>query len=509
ITPEELSFFSSNPCVPDVAGFNYYITSERFLDERLHLYPTNLHGRNYWHQYVDTEAVRVNHGQESGIEVLIKEAWDRLQIPLALTEVHLNCSREEQLRWFHEIYTKSCKLKQEGINLVAVTAWSLFGAFGWNKLLTCEQNLEYEPGAFQIVNSRLRKTALADLISSLSLNQQTISPNADLKIQENSKINYQSLLLKEGWWNRSMRFFDDFEKDVMETKKSSGHTSPLLIIGKRGTLGNAFAKVCNTRNIPYHILSRDQMNICDPDSIYKAIEKYKPWAIINAAGFVRVDDAEDEIEKCFLDNTGGPVYLAVACQQKGIKLMTFSSDLVFDGKKNQPYLETDLVNPLNVYGQSKAEKEKLVGETNPDSLIIRTSAFFGPWDQYNFAHDVLHHLNNGQDFHAADDIFISPTYVPDLVNASLDLLIDNERSIWHLSNKGAVSWYELAVRVASRAGLNSSSIVGSNSQEMKWKAARPLYTVLESNKGANLPSLENAIDRFMNERSEFRFAMAV
>lgn len=498
ISAEELSFFSKNPCVPDVAGFNYYVTSERFLDERLHLYPFNLHGGNQFHKYVDTEAVRVNHGQDSGIQVLLREASERLQIPLALTEVHLNCTREEQLRWFHEIYSKCCELKEEGINLVAITAWSLLGAFGWNRLLTCDQNMDYEPGAFQIVNNQMRKTALAKLIKSTISEHQVSS----IGIQD-------SLLLKEGWWNRSMRFFDDFEKEIMETKNRSGHISPILIIGKRGTLGNAFAKVCCTRNIPFHILSRDQLNICDPFSINRAIDKYKPWAIINAAGFVRVDDAEDEIEKCFLDNTKGPVHLAVACQQKGIKLMTFSSDLVFDGKKNQPYHESDSVNPLNVYGQSKAEKEKLVTEINTDALIIRTSAFFGPWDQYNFAYDVIRHLSSGQDFDAVDDIFISPTYVPDLVNFSLDLLVDNENSIWHLSNQGSISWYELALQVASRAGFSQSSIIGRKSTDMKWKAARPLYTVLESTKGANLPSLENAIDRFMNERSEFRIAMAV
>lgn len=518
ISPEELNFFSSNPCVPDVAGFNYYVTSERFLDERLHLYPFNLHGGNQWHKYVDTEAVRVNHGQDSGITVLLKEAWERLQIPMALTEVHLNCTREEQLRWFQEIYSKCCELKEDGINLTAITAWSLLGAFGWNRLLTCEQNMDYEPGAFQLFHGRLRKTALARLIQNTIQVQQDsstiISPGytntAEIFSDHCSNIGtHHTLLQKEGWWNRSIRFFDDFEKENMETKKSSGPVSPVLIIGKRGTLGNAFSKVCCTRNIPFHILSRDQLNMCDPASINRAIEKYKPWAIINAAGFVRVDDAEDEVEKCFLDNTGGPVHLAVACQQKGIKLMTFSSDLVFDGKKNQPYHETDPVNPLNVYGQSKAEKEKLVADINPDSLIIRTSAFFGPWDQYNFAHDVIRHLSNGQTFHAVDDIFISPTYVPDLVNASLDLLVDNENSIWHLSNQGSISWHQLAIQVASRAGFNEPSIIATKSREMKWKAARPLYTVLQSTKGANLPSLENAIDRFMNERSEFRIAMAV
>src|SRR5690606_27804021 len=105
------------------------------------------------------------------------------------------------------------------------------------------------------------------------------------------------------------------------------------------------------------------------------------------------------------------------------------------------YVESDPVNPLNVYGSSKAEAEKKVLEMLPQSLVIRTSAFFGPWDQYNFVHAVLRTLERNEAFEASTDI-ISPTYVPHLVNASLDLLIDEEAGIWHLSNSDALSWYD-------------------------------------------------------------------
>ena len=105
-----------------------------------------------------------------------------------------------------------------------------------------------------------------------------------------------------------------------------------------------------------------------------------------------------------------------SCRRHKLAFLTFSSDLVFNGQQNAPYIESDLVAPLHTYGKSKAEAEKGVLEQYPGALVIRTSAFFGPWDEYN------------------------PTYVPDLVHAALDLLIDNACGIWHLSNGDAVTW---------------------------------------------------------------------
>ncbi len=135
------------------------------------------------------------------------------------------------------------------------------------------------------------------------------------------------------------------------------------------------------------------MNLILPSQIEETIQKYKPWAIINAAGFVRVDAAEIEQEDCFLSNTAGPANLAAACKKHGVKFLTFSSDLVFDGEKKAAYIENDRINPLNVYGASKAKAEAIVLESEPDALIIRTSAFFSPWDNYNFVSGIISSLN--------------------------------------------------------------------------------------------------------------------
>lgn len=481
-TEERLNFFIENPCVPDIAGFNYYITSERFLDNELQKYPAHLHGSNWWENYVDTEAIRVKHNKPCGLRLLLNEAWERFKLPVAITEVHLHCTRDEQLRWLIEIYETCCELIKEGLDIKAVTAWSLFGAYGWNKLLT-DPGSGYEPGAFDLRSPEPRPTHMARLIKSLASQSDCHHP----------------VLQEKGWWHREDRFlYNDPERSIHNLKRKN--SSPLLIIGKRGTLGKAFARISEQRSIDYRLLSRDEFDLCKPETIEKAINYYKPWAIINAAGFVRVDDAETEAEKCFSDNTWGPQGIAIACKRHGIKLVTFSSDLVFDGQKKQPYVESDVTNPLNIYGKSKAQKEKLVLQADPSALVIRTSAFFSPWDEHNFVHHVINTISCENYFTCVNDITISPTYVPDLVNASLDLLIDDEKNIWHLANQGEITWSDLAYEVAGRAGFNQNLIIPEQSGLMNWPATRPYYSVLKSERGVLLPTLENALARYFYEK---------
>ncbi|RYZ60526.1 MAG: glycosyl hydrolase family protein, partial [Proteobacteria bacterium] len=128
ISDEEIDSFVHDPMPPDTIGINHYITSNRFLDERLERYPQHVHGGNRHHRYADIEAVRVGAEMIVGPKELMHEAWQRYKIPLAITEVHLGCSREEQMRWFHEIWTAALAVQAEGVSLRAVTAWSLLGA---------------------------------------------------------------------------------------------------------------------------------------------------------------------------------------------------------------------------------------------------------------------------------------------------------------------------------------------------------------------------------------------
>jgi len=215
--------------------------------------------------------------------------------------------------------------------------------------------------------------------------------------------------------------------------------------------------------------------------------------VINTAGYVRVADAEQEPEGCYRENTEGAVALAKACARLGIPFVTFSSDLVFDGRLGRAYVETDPPSPACVYGASKAEAERCALQTYPDALVIRTSAFFGPWDQYNFVYHTLSALASGHEVPAGADCIISPTYVPDLVNAALDLLIDGETGIWHLANQGAVSWGEFARMAAERGGFDPGRIV------LHGTERAPTSTALASVRGEMLPAIDSALDRFFTE----------
>jgi dTDP-4-dehydrorhamnose reductase len=279
-----------------------------------------------------------------------------------------------------------------------------------------------------------------------------------------------------------------------------GNTSqPVLIIGASGTLGSAFARLCGDRHIPYRLVGRKQLNITDPFSIERAINYYNPWAVINTAGYVKVDEAEKDPEACHLINTHGAMLLAAACHKRNIQFLTFSSDLVFDGIKQQPYTEGDVVNPLNVYGKSKAQAERYVLDMHPQALVVRSSSFFGPWDNFNFLTLMVNQLRKGNAYLAPEDIIISPTYVPDLVQACLDLLVDEESGIWHLTNEGELSWADLARQGAGIVGLSPHLIKGFSANELQGhQAPRPRYSALSSERGQLLPSLEDALMRYAN-----------
>jgi dTDP-4-dehydrorhamnose reductase len=347
-------------------------------------------------------------------------------------------------------------------------------------ILYKENKGKYESGAFDLSMGTPRPTALTQQIA---------------HFVNDTPYNHP-ILQSDGWWEKPTRLIYGHQIYSNPKKKLNNNVTPVLIIGANGTLGSAFTKLCTSRGITYQALTRNEVDFTDPQQIEAIINKYKPWAIINTAGFVKVDVAEQETKNCFLSNTIGPVNLAINCEKFGIKLLTFSSDLVFDGLKKSSYVESDIVNPLNIYGLSKAKADEQVMHYNPTALIVRTSAFFGPWDNYNFIYQVLDSLKNGKNYCVANDVYISPTYVPDLVSASLNILIDNEIGIWHLANKGELTWYELALEVTQRANLSPQLLKPLSVEELGLKAKRPFFSALSSTKGEPLPPLEQALDHF-------------
>jgi dTDP-4-dehydrorhamnose reductase len=286
----------------------------------------------------------------------------------------------------------------------------------------------------------------------------------------------------DGWW-----------RDAATTVQKKVRR-PIIILGATGTLGNAFARVCEHRNLACIPLTRREVDIRKPGELEGMLLKYNPWAVVNATGYVRIDAAETEVDDCLAINTEAATAIAALCARYELPLICFSSDQVFGGDQQIPYSENDPIRPLNVYGRSKAMAEAQIAVVHPQALLIRTSAFFGPWDNYNFVRCGLTQLASGAIWEVNDPGIVSPTYVPDLVNAALDLLIDGEKGLWHLSNNGAISWHDFARQIAERGGYSPGKVVSGESSV--FAAQRPAYSALTSEKGLMLPKLDQALEHF-------------
>jgi dTDP-4-dehydrorhamnose reductase len=166
-TERELGFFLEHPCPPDVIGINYYVTSERFLDNRVHAYPPAMVGGNHRHRYVDVEAVRVCAEGLLGPAPLLKAAHQRYRRPVVISEAHLGCSVLQQASWIAYLWRAALDARGQGVEVQAVTAWALLGSHGWDRLVT-EPNGSYEPGALSLVSGTPQPTALAIFLQQLA-----------------------------------------------------------------------------------------------------------------------------------------------------------------------------------------------------------------------------------------------------------------------------------------------------------------------------------------------------
>lgn len=478
---------ADDPCPPDIIGVNHYITSDRFLDHRVRRYPDMRRPASGFH---DLTAARVLEPAPPGLESVLRQAWERYGIPLAVTESHIGCTREEQMRWLTESWATCERMAGEGVDIRALTAWALLGNYDWCSLLTLPRN-HYEGGAFDVRAGAPRPTALTKVL-------RAFGGDSEAK----AWVAGHPALGRPGWWRRPARLEHaphvwTREKSV-EPEERAG--PPILITGASGTLGQAIAGACRLRGLDHVLTDRAACAIDDPASIRAAIDTHQPWAVINAAGWVRVDDAEADREACFRANADGAALLAEACAERGLKYTMFSSDLVFDGAKQDLYIESDAPKPLNVYGASKAAAEERVLAALPGALVVRTAAFFSPFDAYNFAVWIERELRAGRPVHAAEGFVVTPTFVPDLVHASLDLLIDEEQGVWHLTNQEPVSWFDFGRRVAETLDLDARLVRPARPEELGWRARRPEYVPLGSKHGQLLPKLEDALARHRARR---------
>jgi dTDP-4-dehydrorhamnose reductase len=165
ISENEILWFRDHRCAPDVIGANYYVTSDRYLDHRTHWYSSGLMSSEG--PFVDVEAVRSRDEGIEGFGSVLLEAWNRYEIPVALTEVHLGCEVDEQIRWLASAWQSATQVRELGVNCIAVTVWALLGSFYWNQLVTVD-NGHYEPGVFDLRSGQPVATELAETVRQIA-----------------------------------------------------------------------------------------------------------------------------------------------------------------------------------------------------------------------------------------------------------------------------------------------------------------------------------------------------
>ena len=477
VPDEPMRWLCDHALAPDVMGINYYITSERYLDRRYKKYPTYCRGGNDQQIYADVEAVRVRRKGLLGVKALLIEASERYHRPLVITEAHLGCTREDQLRWLHEIWTQASEARQAGVDLRAITAWSLFGSYDWNSLLTRTDG-HYEPGAFDLRGPAPRPTALATLISELASGSTPSHPVLD----------------GVGWWRRDERL--TYATQHGPKKRESVTGAPLLLITNGDALGSAIKVCCQHRGLAVRVCKQSSCDFSNPRFLDDLLIKVKPWAIIYN-GDSRGDPVGRRDPKlCHRQNVLEPAMLATTCRTSQIPFLAFSSSLVFGAERDQPYRESDLPNPICAFGRMKAQAELRILDQAPRALVIRPGAYLDISSKRGFLVKSLQALSNGVPC-SFDAITVSLTYLPEIVNTGMDLLIDGSSGIWHLAGEGAATWKEVAQELASKIRPQESNFFLENLPEANDGA--PAYRPLTSERGFSLSSWKIAISRYLDD----------
>ncbi len=269
---------------------------------------------------------------------------------------------------------------------------------------------------------------------------------------------------------------------------------PIVIVGAGGRLGAALGREYQ-RDYAVASFERMQLDLGQLDRVRSALSKAKFDLLINCAALTNVDYCESHREAAFVVNAEAPRLLAEIANEKSAKLVHFSTDYVFDGKKTDPYVEEDKAVPLSVYGESKLEGERRVLEVSSQHLVVRLSWVFGP-DKPGFIDQIIQRARENDVVTAVADKFSAPTYTIDVANW-LRLAIDkNANGILHLANNGECSWQEwaqYAVDVCRSLGipLKAERVGAVSLADMRnFVAQRPVHTVLSSAKFTTLTGVQ-------------------
>jgi len=254
----------------------------------------------------------------------------------------------------------------------------------------------------------------------------------------------------------------------------------ILVTGANGQLGQELVRLPEHPDVEIVGFGRDKLDVTDPGLCQQVIHACNPDVVIHCAAYTKVDQAESEPDVAFRINAEGARNATLAAEQIGAKFVYISTDYVFDGKADRPYLEHDPPNPLSVYGKTKLAGEEFVKSISSRHFIVRTSWVYGTYGS-NFVKTMLKLAEERKMLRVVDDQIGSPTYTLDLAHFLLDLVKTDYYGIYHASNTGACSWYEFAKAIFEERGL-VVRVKPCTTAEFPRPAPRPAYSALDHGK---------------------------
>lgn len=283
----------------------------------------------------------------------------------------------------------------------------------------------------------------------------------------------------------------------------------IALIGANGQLGTDLQSCLRAEVTP---LGHRQIELADEASVVASLDAARPDVVINTAAYNLVDRAEDEAEAAYSVNSLGPRRLAQYCGTRGLVLVHFSTDYVFglDATRTTAYSETDAPGPLGVYGASKLLGEYFVQAACPKHYVIRTCGLYGVAARSgagkgNFIETMLRLGRERPELRVVNDQVCTPTSTADLAAAVADLITSDAFGLYHATNQGQMSWYELACEALRLRGI-STPVIPISSSEFRSKSRRPNFSVLDCAKleatlGRTMPSWQDAVARYLDQPS--------
>ena len=250
-----------------------------------------------------------------------------------------------------------------------------------------------------------------------------------------------------------------------------------LVTGANGMLGQDLCPILEDEG--YEVVETDIQNldITNPDSVQKVLKSENPDVVIHCAAYTDVDSAEENLEQAREINADGTKNIAKTCAEIGCKLVYISTDYVFDGKKEKPYLPTDEPNPINNYGLTKLEGEEFVKKYCEKYFIVRTSWLYGIYGK-NFVETMLS-LKDKPELKVVNDQIGCPTWTLELANEIAELLDTEDYGIYHICGGGKTSWYSFAKRIFELSNLKVN-LKPCTTEEFPRPAKRPKYSVMDN-----------------------------